>query len=122
MEKDKLVLKNGVEIGLEPGGSTGAIQVISPDRTAMIKTWGSLTEENLKTVQFKDKSGGVIGSGENLMLTSESSAVQDDGTIRTTYYMREKTAAEKRMDEMAEEIANAQLALAELYEGGGKKA
>lgn len=121
MEKDKMVLKDGVKIELETGGSTGALQVISSDREAMVKTWGSLTEENLETVQFKDRSGAVVGNCKNLLLESESSVIHEDGTILTTYCMRMKTAAEKRIEEMEEEVVNAQLALAELYEGGGKK-
>lgn len=106
MNKDIVVLANGTEIKLEAGASLGALQVSAADRTAMVATWEQLTPENLAEVQIKNGDGLVVGNYTDLVLVSETSVVTLDGSILTTYSLREKTTEEKRLDalEDGEEI------------------
>lgn len=102
MDKDTLKLKNGTVIELESGASLGSMAVISENRTAMIAVWGEMTEENLSEVQIRNGAGLTVGRYTGLILVSETSVVQEDGTIRTSFCLREKTDMEKRMDAMEE--------------------
>lgn len=68
------------------------------DRAAMVATWEILTPDNLTTVQIKNGGGTVVGNYTDLMLVSETSVIATDGTVLTTYSLREKTAEEKRLD------------------------
>lgn len=98
MNKDKLILKNGHEIELEAGASIGALQVLSADRVAMLSTWELLTPDNLAAVQIKNGAGLTVGTYTDLVLASETSVVASDGTVLTTYSLREKTTEERRLD------------------------
>lgn len=98
MDKDKLVLSNRNEIELEAGASLGALQVVSTNREAMLATWGLMTEDNLAAVQIKNGAGLTSGAYTGLVLVSETSIVAADGSILTTYSLREKTADERRLD------------------------
>lgn len=102
MNKDKLILKNGAEIELEAGASLGALRVVSADRTAMLATWELLTPDNLAAVQIKNGAGLTVGTYTDLVLVSETSVVAVDGTVLTTYSLREKTAEERRLDALEE--------------------
>ena len=93
-----MILKDGTTVELEVGASLAAIQVAAADRTAMLQVWQKLTEENLAEVQIKNGSGLTVGTYTNLMLVSETSTVDADGAVTTTYNLREKSAIEKRLD------------------------
>ena len=96
--KDTMILKDGTTVELEAGASLAAIQVAAADRTAMLRVWQKLTEENLAEVQIKNGSGLTVGTYTDLMLVSETSTVDADGAVTTTYNLREKSAIEKRLD------------------------
>ena len=96
--KDTIILKDGTTVELEAGASLAAIQVAAADRTAMLQVWQKLTEENLAEVQIKNGSGLTVGTYTDLMLVSETSTVDADGAVTTTYNLREKSAIEKRLD------------------------
>ncbi len=96
--KDTMILHDGTVIELETGASLGDIRVAAPDRAAMAATWTSLTPENLATVQVKNGAGLVAGNYTDLVLDSETSTVATDGTVMTSYHLREKTAEEQRLD------------------------
>ena len=96
--KDTMILKNGTIIELEAGASLGALQVVAADRTSMVATWEILTPDNLTTVQIKTGDGTEVGNYTDLVLVSETSVIATDGTVLTTYSLREKTAEEKRLD------------------------
>lgn len=98
MNKDKLILKDNTEIGLEAGASLGALQVASVDRAGMMATWQLMTPDNLATVQIKNGDGLTVGTYTALVLVSETSIVAADGSILTTYSLREKTADERCLD------------------------
>lgn len=101
MNKDKLIMKDGTEIELETGASLGSLGVLSTDKVAMVSTWDRLTTENLSEVQIKNGDGLVVGSYTGLVLVSETSKVQADGSILTYYNIREKTDIEKQLEATA---------------------
>lgn len=128
--KDKMILKNNMEVELEAGASLAALQVLSVDRTAMTETWEKLTPENLAAVQIKNGDGMTVGTHTDLVLVSETSVVASDGMVLTTYALREKTPEEKRLDalEAGQEVQDGALedlgavtsTLAAQVEGGAK--
>ena len=99
--KDTLILKDGTVIELEAGASFGALQVLSGDKSTMVSTWDKLTRDNLSSVQVKNGEGEVIGNDTDLLLVSETSVVQEDGSILTTYNLRQKTEMEKLLERLA---------------------
>lgn len=127
MNKDKLILKDGTIIELEAGASLAALQVRATDRAAMAVTWAQLTPENLAEVQVQDGNGLTDWNYTDLMLVSETSVVAADGSVLTTYSLREKTDEEKRLDALErgqdvqdgaiEDIAVATSAIAEQMGG-----
>ena len=102
MNKDKLILKDNTEIELEAGASLGALQVASTNREAMLTTWELLTGDNLSSVQIKNGDGLTVGIYTGLVLVSETSVVAADGSVLTTYSLREKTPEERRLDALEE--------------------
>lgn len=101
MNKDKLILKNGAEIELEAGASLGALQVLSADRAEMLTTWELLTPGNIAQVQVKNGDGLTVGTYTDLVLVSETSVVNSNGTILTTYSLRPKTDVERLEEKVA---------------------
>lgn len=126
--KDTMILKDGTTIELEAGASLGAIQISESDRSAMLRTWEKLTEENLAEVRILNGSGLTAGTYKDLVLVSETSVMAANGTVTTTYSLREKTDVEKRLDnvEAGQAIQDGAIAdlgevsslLAEQMEGG----
>lgn len=98
MSKDKIVLKDKTEIELEAGASLSGLKVISASKADMIDVWNKMTVDNLSSVQILNGSGLICGTYEDLALVSETSAEQADGTILTSFCLREKTDIEKRVD------------------------
>lgn len=98
MNKDKLVLKDGTEIELETGASLGTLGVLSADKAAMVVTWDMFTPDNLAAVQIENGDGLTVGNYVDLVLVSETSTVNTDGTVLTYFNLREKTDVEKRLD------------------------
>lgn len=126
--KDTMILKDGTTIELEAGASLGAIQVPESDRSAMLRTWEKLTEENLAEVKIQNGSGLTVGIYKDLVLVSETSVVSTDGAVTTTYSLRGKTEVEKRLDnveagqaiqdEAIVDLGEVSSLLAEQIEGG----
>ena len=105
--KDKIILKNNMEVELEARASLGALQVLSADRAAMLATWELLTPDNLAAVQIKNGAGLTVGTYTDLVLVSETSVVTSDGAVLTTYSLRPKTAVE-RLTERVEVVEEGQ--------------
>lgn len=119
--KDKLILKDGTIIELEAGASLAALQVQATDRTAMAATWALLTDANLAEVQVQNGEGLTVGNYTDLVLVSETSVVAADGSVLTTYSLREKTAEEKRLDalEAGQDVQDGAITeLADIVAGG----
>ena len=108
MSKDKLILKDGTTIELESGSSLDAIKAATENRETMLKQWEVLTPENLKEVKVQNGDGLTIGIYKELVLLSETSVVASDGSVLTTYSLREKTDTERRLEalEAGQEIQN----------------
>ena len=108
MSKDKLILKDGTTIELESGSSLDAIKAATKNRETMLKQWEMLTPENLKKVKIQNGDGLTIGIYQELVLLSETSVVTSDGSVLTTYHLREKTDTERRLEalEAGQEIQN----------------
>lgn len=102
MSKDKLILKDGTTIELEAGASLGAVRVTAESRQAMTEQWAKLTQENLKKVTIQNGEGLTVGTYEGLLLVSETSVVDSDGSVLTTYNLREKTDTERRLEALEE--------------------
>ena len=60
----------------------------------MVTTWDKFIADNLAQVQVKNGDGLTVGNYTDLVLVSETSVIQTDGTILTTYNLREKSAVE----------------------------
>ncbi len=108
MSKDKLILKDGTTIELESGSSLDAIKAATENRKTMLEQWEMLTPENLKEVKIQNGDGLTIGIYQELVLLSETSVVTSDGSVLTTYHLREKTDTERRLEalEAGQEIQN----------------
>lgn len=128
MSKDKIILSNGSEIQIESGASLRDIRVLFPDRPSMLAVWTEMTEENLSEVTVRNGDGITVGRYESLILENETSKVLKDGSVLTSFRLREKTDMEKRMDaaesgqEMlvgaVDDLGAVTSALAEAQEGG----
>lgn len=98
MNKDRLILNNQTQIEIESASSLSDVKVISDAMYDMITVWGAMTEENLKSVQIQNSDGLILANYADLILVSETSAIQADGKILTSFRLREKTEVEKRLD------------------------
>jgi hypothetical protein len=96
--KDTLILKDESVIEMESGASLSDIRVLSDSKTAMAAVWDKLTEDNLAEVSVKNGDGITVGHYTDLLLASETSTVRMDGTILTSFNLREKNDMEKRLD------------------------
>lgn len=99
--KDILVLADGTTVELESGASLGNMKAVFADKASMVETWDKFTDENLKTVQITDGNGTVLAEYTDLILVSVTSTEREDGTILTTFALREKTELELLKEEMA---------------------
>ena len=99
--KDILVLADGTEIALESGASLGSMQVVFADKVSMVETWDKFADANLKTVQITDGNGNVLAEYTDLVLVSVTSTEQADGTILTTFALREKSEVELLKEQTA---------------------
>lgn len=125
MNKDKLMLKDETVVEMESGASLSDIKVVSDNKVAMVELWDNLTEDNLAKVTVKNSDGVVVGRYSDLILVSETSTILADGTVLTSFNLREKTDMEKRLDEMEngqqtqdEAIGDLGQAVSDMMEGG----
>ena len=102
MNKDKMILKDNTTIELEAGASLSNIQVVAADRAGMMAIWEKMTADNLSSVQIQTGDGLTVGTYTDLVLVSETSTVSPDGSVLTSYRLREKTDEEKRLDALEE--------------------
>lgn len=129
--KDKLILNDQTEIQIESGSALSDIKVLSQTKSDMIAVWDKLTAENLVSVQVKNADGVSVGNYANLILSSETSVEQKDGTVLTNFRLREKTEVELLKEEIdalkeGQEVQNGAIddlgaitsVLAEAQEGG----
>lgn len=103
----KLVLGNQSQINIESGSTLSVIKVNSMTKEDMLSTWDMLTEENLKHIEIQSEDGTITGAYNNILLNSETSIIQSDGTIMTNFHLREKTTIEL-LQERVEQLENGQ--------------
>ena len=102
MNTDKMILKDNTIIELEAGASLSNIQVAAADRADMVAIWEKMTADNLSSVQIQTGDGLTVRTYTDLVLVSETSTVSPDGSVLTSYRLREKTDEEKRLDALEE--------------------
>lgn len=91
---EKLILNNQTQINIESVSSISDMKVLSDTKYDMVSVWDMLTEENLKHIEIQNEDGIVIGNYDNILLESETSTIQSDGKILTSFHLREKTEIE----------------------------
>lgn len=99
--KSKLILNDNSSIEIESASSLSDIRVLSKTKADMLSAWDMLTEGNLKSIQIQDAAGGIVGAYENLVLHDETSSIREDGTVLTSFHIREKTAVELLREEVS---------------------
>lgn len=110
--KDILTLADGTTLELESGSTLGKMQVIFEDKDSMVETWDSLTNENLKFVQIHSADGTLIAEYADLVCGSVTSTEQADGTLLTTFALRQKSEVELLKEQTAAlEEQNAMLSM-----------
>lgn len=98
--KDKLILKDKTTLEIEAGATLSAITALSSTKEEMIEKWDALTKENLSSVEIKNSDDITIATYTDLILVSETSVILEDGTISTSFNLREKTDVEKLQEEV----------------------
>lgn len=98
--KDKLILKDQTTLEIESGATLSSITVLSSTKEEMIEKWDALTKENLSAVEVKNSEDVTIATYTDLILVSETSVILEDGTISTSFNLREKTDIEKLQEEV----------------------
>lgn len=91
---NKLILSNKDEIKIENGSSLSDVKVLSETKYAMVSHWEMFTEENLKHIEIRAEDGTAVGTYEDVLLDNETSTIQTDGTILTSFRLRKKTDVE----------------------------
>lgn len=105
--KEKLILSNNQEINIESGSSLSDMKVLSETKYDMISVWDMLTEEHLNHIEILAGDGTVVGTYDNILLENETSAIQPDGKILTSFNLREKTEVEL-LKERIEQLESSQ--------------
>lgn len=90
----KMVLADATEITIEAGSALSNVKVVSESMESMVETWKKFTADNLADVQILNDDGVEVGQYKRLVLVSETSVIQADGSIATSFNLREKTETE----------------------------
>lgn len=91
---DKLILNNQTQLNIQSGSSLFDMKVASKTKYDMVSIWDMLTEENLKHIEIQTEDGIAVGIYDNVLLDGETSKIQKDSTILTSFHLREKTKVE----------------------------
>ena len=92
--KDILLFNDKTTIDLESGSVLDDIKILSATKQDMLAVWDKFTDFNLKSVQIKNTDGVPVGHYENLVLENETSVIRSDGSILTSFWLREKSDVE----------------------------
>ncbi len=92
--KDILLFNDKTTIDLESGSMLDDIKILSATKQDMLAAWNKFTDFNLKSVQIKNTDGVPVGHYENLVLENETSVIRSDGSILTSFRLREKSDVE----------------------------
>ena len=100
MNKDKFILYNQMQFEIESISSLSDVKILSETKSDMILIWDNMTDENLKSVQIQNGDGLTLANYNDLVLDSETSIIQSDGKILTSFHLREKTEVELLREEV----------------------
>ena len=117
--KDILIFNDKTTVDLESGSVLGDIKILSATKQDMLAAWDKFTDFNLKSVQIKNTDGVPVGHYENLVLENETSVIRSDGSILTSFRLREKSDVEllkEQIDTMKEQQEVQDGAIADLGE------
>ncbi len=117
--KDILIFNDKTTVDLESGSVLGDIKILSATKQDMLAAWDKFTDFNLKSVQIKNTDGVPVGHYENLVLENETSVIRPDGSILTSFRLREKSDVEllkEQIDTMKEQQEVQDGAIADLGE------
>ncbi len=117
--KDILLFNDKTTIDLESGSMLDDIKILSATKQDMLAAWDKFTDFNLKSVQIKNTDGVPVGHYENLVLENETSVIRSDGSILTSFRLREKSDVEllkEQIDTMKEQQEVQDGAIADLGE------
>lgn len=113
MGESKLLLADSVsDVNLCVGAEPGRMKAHYPDKAAMMADWEKLTPVNLKSAKIITD-GTITGEYTDLILESETSVLNADGSVDTTWGIREKTEVER----LREEVEILKMGQQELKEG-----
>lgn len=130
MNKTTIVFADGTEVNLESNESLSQLTAVFQSAEEMAAAWKKFTVANLKKFAIKiDES--VNGEYEDYVLSSETSVIQNDESIRTSFVIRQKTEVEMLRERIAaleagqgvqdgaiEDLGTVTSTLAEQVEGG----
>ena len=102
--KDSLILSDETVIELEAFSSLGNLLVLSDDKQSMIATWGKFTPGNLVNIKIVSPDGAVIGKYKDIILISETSSIQADGSILTSYKLTGEQVKEETTETEGTEV------------------
>lgn len=102
--KDYLVLSDESTIELEAFSSLGNLLVLSDNKQSMISTWDKFTPENLVNIRIESPDGTAIGKYKDIALVSETSYIQEDGSILTSYKLTGEQVKEEAEDTEEAEV------------------
>ena len=95
MDKEKLVLADGTEIGLEDSQGIGTLVIGAESRSA---AGAQLTPDNLAEISIKNAAGAVTGTYTGMLLDHITGTDKEDGTALLTVSLRAKTNEELLQD------------------------
>lgn len=101
MEKDKLVLANGITYNLEDAASLENLRALFVDASAAAAAFDAMTDANLAEVTIKNGAGLTIGRYSGLKLSFMSLHRASDGVV-ANLALEEKSDTEKRLDALEE--------------------
>lgn len=84
-----MTLHNGTKIPIVDGSYTGAVVLIVEDRQALMDIWDQLTPDNLQAVQITQDDGTVVHTLHGVVIDSQQSVTNPDGTLTVHFYMSE---------------------------------
>ena len=98
--KDKVILTDGTVLEIEAGTNLAGVIIVFDTKSDMIATWDKLTNDNLKEVRIVNSDDVLLADYNDLVLSSETSTIEADGTIRTSFSIRAKTELELLREEV----------------------
>lgn len=112
-----LILANGTTLELQDNSTLANMLVVFPTKEAMVEAWDAMKPANLASVTIKNENDTVIAEYNNLVLVSVNSTEQEDGSILTSFMLREKTETELLKEQTAM-LTECLLEISEVVYGG----